>query len=342
MELIEILKMNKRTLIEKICSSADQKGKHSWLWMPKANCINKKVCLVAHVDTVFDENGDGYRGLFSRMDNNLRDMVGGNIGLFNKIKMNKNIFTVGSGNKGHNNGSGHKHNHSKKVYFDPIAQVHWSPSGLGADDRAGIYACLKIRRKTGCTVLFTDFEETGGIGAYEAADIFKEHFEGISFFLEIDRKGNKEMVFYNGESQQFKDFIGAFGFHEQTGSFSDVAVLGQETGKPAVNISAGYWHAHTRHEYLKVKYLNNTITRVLNIIQQGAESYVEKEHEWRVCLNEGPLAKLAQCPICWKMKPASGFDTYGYRGSMEEPEDFMACAECCSEEHGTTGIYSYV
>jgi hypothetical protein len=339
MKLIEILKMNKKTLIEKICSSADQKGRHSWLWMPKANCTNKKVCIVAHVDTVFDENGDGHRGLFSSLDNNLRDMVGGNIGLFNKIKINKDIFTVGSGNKGHNNGSGRNNHHSKKVYFDPVAQVYWSPTGLGADDRAGIYACSKIRRETKCMVLFTDFEETRGVGAYEALRKFTKHFEDISFFLEIDRKGNKEMVFYNGESQQFKDFISTFGFHEQRGSFSDVAVLGQGTGKPAVNVSAGYWHAHTRHEYLKVKHLNNTITRVLNIIQKGDESYAEKEHEWRVCLNEGPLVKLAKCPICGKIKPVPGFDAYGYRGSMEAPEDFMACAECCSEEHDTIGIY---
>ena len=34
-----------------------------------------------------------------------------------------------------------------EVYFDPKAQVMWSPQGLGADDRAGIYAIIQIIEK---------------------------------------------------------------------------------------------------------------------------------------------------------------------------------------------------
>ena len=55
----------------------------------------------------------------------------------------------------------------KDLYYDTRKNVLWSPEGLGADDRAGVYAILHILRNTPLrpSVIFTTDEELGGLGA---------------------------------------------------------------------------------------------------------------------------------------------------------------------------------
>jgi hypothetical protein len=89
----------------------------------------------------------------------------------------------------------------------------------------------------------------------------------VSFFVEIDRRGCGEMVFYNNEPLEFRDKIRRFGFHEEHGSFSDISILGPAIGIPAVNLSAGYYLEHSPGEYLREKQLRETIRKVLNITQ---------------------------------------------------------------------------
>ena len=52
------------------------------------------------------------------------------------------------------------------IYYDRVKNVMWSPDGLGADDRAGVYAIAQIL-KTGVkpTIIFTTDEELGCVGA---------------------------------------------------------------------------------------------------------------------------------------------------------------------------------
>lgn len=140
-------------------------------------------------------------------------------------------------------------------------------TGLGADDRAGVYACLELRRRTGCMVLLTDLEERGGIGAHEAAMCLKRYLrQRVNFFIEIDRRGKNDMVFYNSEPDEFRKFIGGFGFIDAPGSFTDISILGRVTGVAGVNLSAGYQYEHTASEFLVVDYLMQTIDNAENIL----------------------------------------------------------------------------
>jgi len=235
--LPSVLAMGKQDIIERACSTADHQGRESWLWMPTKKCKSRHICLVAHVDTVFD--GDFYGDFY-----------------------------------------GHAPRGNKKIYHDTKKQVYWSPEGLGADDRAGVYAVMELRRQTGCMVLLTDHEECGGGGAREAAEIFRSYFKKVVFFLEIDRKERGEMVFYNGESPAFKAFIGGFGFREKPGSFSDISILSRETGIVGVNLSAGYYNQHTRAEYLIEKDLHYTMQAAVKIIQEGGGAHGRSE--WKI------------------------------------------------------------
>jgi len=249
--LQDYLAFSKNKIIEKICYKADLKGKESWLFLPEQPCFNPRICLVAHIDTVFDADRKNWYDCGINLKNPVSEM--------NPIPRKL---------------------HRKKIFYDQKKQIFWSPSGLGADDRAGVYACMLLRNQTGCMVLLTDYEECGGSGAREAATIFRQYFDNIAFFLEIDRKGKSEMVFYNGESQKFKDFIHSFGFSEHSGSFTDISILGRETGIVGVNVSAGYYNQHTRQEYQNVKHLNDTIDKVKKIIMTGGDKY--DTEKWKI------------------------------------------------------------
>jgi acetylornithine deacetylase/succinyl-diaminopimelate desuccinylase-like protein len=52
------------------------------------------------------------------------------------------------------------------LYYDQRKGVLWSPEGLGADDRAGIFAIIKIIQEgLRPSIILTTGEEQGGVGA---------------------------------------------------------------------------------------------------------------------------------------------------------------------------------
>ena len=147
------------------------------------------------------------------------------------------------------------------ILLDEVKRILSSPTGIGADDRAGVHAILtlweNLSPKPG--LLLCDKEETGGIGAFNASYDIYDQLQEYPFFVEIDRKGMGECVFYNYEHQEFISYIESFGFKEEYGIFSDITTLGSETKKCSVNLSAGYELAHTLGEYLRLGALEYTV-----------------------------------------------------------------------------------
>jgi hypothetical protein len=186
-------------------------GEGSWLFIPEQT--ERKVCLVAHIDTVHEEPAG--QKLLNRVDG---------------------IIT--------------------------------SPHGLGADDRAGVWAGLHLYNTLAQDLqpylLLCDKEEKHGIGAREAAAKFNDilRSDAITYFIEIDRRGCNEAVFYSGEPAEFRNYVKSFGFTECRGSFSDISIIGPATGKCAVNVSAGYYRAHKLDEFLNIAELMETVDKV--------------------------------------------------------------------------------
>lgn len=162
------------------------------------------------------------------------------------------------------------------ITYDKKRNSLHSPTGIGADDRAGVYATLQLwtslTPKPG--ILITDGEEWGGIGAQAASEMLDGNAESLGtlslsaypFFLEIDRKGKGEMVFYNDEPKGFREYIGGFGFKQEHGLFSDISVLGESFRKCSVNLSAGYYDCHTTRETLILHHLEYTIKRAHRLL----------------------------------------------------------------------------
>lgn len=145
----------------------------------------------------------------------------------------------------------------------------WNPRGiLGADDRAGMYAARLLHDLTGAAVLVCDEEEFGGGGAHQAARQAYDLLRCHPYFVELDRRGDCEAVYYSGEPPAFRRMIAAAGFAEAMGSFSDISILCPAIGKPGVNIGIGYYMQHTRQEYLEIPTLNKAIDRLSDLLRR--------------------------------------------------------------------------
>lgn len=151
--------------------------------------------------------------------------------------------------------------HADTVSNDPVRHVEWRgnlamlPRGtkkgcLGADDRAGI-AMLWLLRRSGHSLLITDHEEIGCIGAQVAADVLKDELGRHQFAVQIDRRFDGEMVFYDCSTEAFEEYmVRQTGFRIESGSFSDISVVCPSVGICGVNLAAGYWNEHSPDEML--------------------------------------------------------------------------------------------
>ena len=164
-----------------------------------------------------------------------------------------------------------------EIYYDKHKGVLWSPQGLGADDRAGVFAILKIIN-SGLRphVIFTTDEEIGGIGA-SILGMDGCPFEDLRFMIELDRRGDMDCVFYDCDNKAFIKYIEKFGFIENFGSFSDICFLSPEWGIAAVNLSIGYKNEHSVSETLHVGSLFSTIDKVKTILSQPIDDIPEFE-----------------------------------------------------------------
>lgn len=159
----------------------------------------------------------------------------------------------------------------KDLYYDRRKGVLWHPHGAGFDDRAGVFAILKIIRDGFKPhVIFTTDEEKGGVGAVElVTNIPTCPFEDLKYIVELDRANESDCVFYDCFNQEFINYIESFGFIEDWGTFSDIDLICPEWEVAGVNLSIGYKNEHTASEILHVNALFKTISRVKNMLQNA-------------------------------------------------------------------------
>ncbi len=176
--------------------------------------------------------------------------------------------------------------HLDTVHRSPVRQICrtqdggiWmSPQGIGGDDRCGVYALVTAYRKSEVKpwLLFTCDEETGGVGAHKFSDMHRKGrlpkgLDGLKILVELDRRGKDDAVYYGCDNPEFEDYITSKGFNMEWGSFSDISVIAPELGVAAVNLSSGYYNAHTQHEYINKKQLDTVVRKVAEIVADAAE-----------------------------------------------------------------------
>lgn len=162
------------------------------------------------------------------------------------------------------------------ICFSKDGRFMMSPEGIGGDDRCGVHMILEIIRESRCHVLFTEDEEIGCIGAraFAAGKIRPQ----VNYIVEVDRRGSNDAVFYLCDNPEFAEFVCSFGFETARGSFSDISVIAPALGVAAVNISAGYYNEHSRHECIDLAAMERNIGLLREMVQSSAErfEYVER------------------------------------------------------------------
>lgn len=184
--------------------------------------------------------------------------------------------------------------HLDTVHTEPVKQICaskdgnilMSPQGIGGDDRCGVFALVKIYLSAQVKpwLLFTCDEEVGGLGAQQFCLAHSQRrlpneLDALKFLVEIDRKGSTDAVYYDCDNPDFEAYITGKGFTTAIGSFSDISLIAPELGVAAVNLSSGYYNAHTLHEFINVNELNDTIRKVGEIVLEAVDlprfEYVE-------------------------------------------------------------------
>lgn len=160
----------------------------------------------------------------------------------------------------------------KHICKSPDGNILMSPQGIGGDDRCGIYALVKVYDSSPIKpwLLFTCDEEIGALGAEAFADDYVDaklpkELDDLKLLVEVDRKGSKDAVYYNCDNKEFEEYITSKGFITDFGSFSDISVIAPELGVAAVNLSSGYYNAHTLHEYINREELEAVIKSIIEI-----------------------------------------------------------------------------
>ena len=159
--------------------------------------------------------------------------------------------------------------------------IIYSPQGIGGDDRCGIYMILDIIKTYKCSVLFCEDEEIGCVGSREFCKTeLIQKLEELNYLIELDRANATDAVFYDCDNQDFAEFIlNNTGYTMEWGSFSDISYLAPACKVAAVNLSCGYYKAHTLREEVIIEEMLNTIEIVKKLLSTESKKfeYVERK-----------------------------------------------------------------
>lgn len=217
-----------------------------------------------------------------------------------------------------------------------------SDEGIGGDDRNGIAMILDIVEQLDDNIrphiLFTEDEEVGGLGAHDFVNVGIK--PDINFIVELDRKGRDDAVFYSCDNREFVEFIEEFGFKEQYGSFSDISVIAEPLGIAAVNLSSGYYNAHTTNEYIKLDEMDEIMGKVINIIKSQTVpettkkfEYIKKKYEYKF-YKYGDWWGNSYYPTSTtsaKKKKAQVCEYCGQTAVTEDETGLPVCEKCAKE-----------
>lgn len=204
----------------------------------------------------------------------------------------------------------------KEVFYDSVKGVFFSNSILGSDDRAGIYAIIRLLKKGyRPTVILTTDEERGALGAEKLINAYTDAPTELKYIIQLDRRGSNDCVFYDCANSEFEKYVESFGFETNWGTFSDISIICPIWRIAGVNLSIGYENEHSTSEHLFVHNMLTTIAKVEQMFKDvnNAEKFIyienirkQYQYQWDPCygiskeewdnwVNEQNLMKCIYC-----------------------------------------------
>ena len=170
------------------------------------------------------------------------------------------------------------------IEYDLTQDIISSPNGIGGDDRCGVYMIFKILKKFNCSVLFCEDEEIGCEGSRKFADSELARELDFNYIIEFDRAHANDAVFYQCANSDFEKFITKEFYKTAYGSFTDICEVAPAIGCAAVNLSCGYYAAHTTSEYVVLSEMEKSIEAACAILARTTENdkfeYIEKTYQY--------------------------------------------------------------
>tara|TARA_R100000664_G_scaffold14871_1_gene23262 strand:- start:19107 stop:19925 length:819 start_codon:yes stop_codon:yes gene_type:complete len=174
-----------------------------------------------------------------------------------------------------------------KLALKAYEKISGDPTGIGGDDKAGVFICLELLRELeNCKVFLPVAEETGCHGSRRAD---KDFFKDVGYAIQFDSTENNTMSktlmgvpLYekNGKFiNKVNNLIKEHGITEwRHHPYTDTMVLSENFDFSCLNFAAGYYRYHTSEEYVVVEDVNNT----LNLAKKLVKILGNEKHKFKV------------------------------------------------------------
>jgi hypothetical protein len=169
----------------------------------------------------------------------------------------------------------------KRVKFNATkTKVNGHQGALGCDDKNGVWILLHILNeaefKNKVSFCFSVCEEIGGY-ANKVAEAHPKKMSSIRYGLVFDRKGGNDIIgqqtFYASPEfmADLQPYMDAFAYKEEKGLFCDADLFSAYF--PCINISVGYYNAHTSHDYTKLPEMYKALNFGMEVLRNLTDIY---------------------------------------------------------------------
>ena len=163
-----------------------------------------------------------------------------------------------------------------KPAFKAYEEVSGEPTGIGGDDKAGVFICLELLRELDkCKIFLPVAEETGCHGSKKANPDF---FKDVGYAIQFDSTENNTMsktlmgvkLFENEGNfiEEVKEVILEHGITDWLHHpYTDTMMLKNLFDFSCLNFAAGYYQYHTKNEYVIIEDTLNTLSLAKKIVK---------------------------------------------------------------------------
>jgi hypothetical protein len=167
--------------------------------------------------------------------------------------------------------------------IDPVSKLK---TGIGGDDKCGVYICLKLLEKLdNIKVAFFVEEECGMVGS---KNLLKSFFEDVGYVLQFDAPTNNWFSYscsgvelWSKEFfQKIKNVLRAYDIDNiSLDPFTDVVQIRKNFNFCCAVLPAGYYNQHCSDEFVVEEHTNECVKLGYDFIQAlGENKYVFEKH----------------------------------------------------------------
>jgi putative aminopeptidase FrvX len=174
-------------------------------------------------------------------------------------------------------------------------------TGIGGDDKCGVYVCLEMfERFDVLKGAFFVEEEIGMLGSKQADDKF---FENVGYAIQFDAPSSNWIsevcsgvkLFDEDFKKEIKGTLNECGYTKfSVDPFTDVNQLASKYDFNCLNLGCGYYRQHSTSEYVVVEEVSDSIKAGYELITKlGMEKYIHKKIEKKTLVNETNYSYLS-------------------------------------------------